>query len=252
MSHPQLIACLVAGILALAPACADGGERIDSESLAVRDRLIAAYREERGAPEAIRHLEEAVQLLPEDPLVQSLYGQALAEEGDLQQAIFHLRESVRFAPDVANTHYQLGHAVARSRRMGEFAALHFERCIELDPSIAEAYVNLGTIRLKNEEFDEAIQLFHQAIAMRPNLVPAHYNLSLALFRTERLEEAIPPCQAALTLDPKLYQAYDHLGSIYTKQGRHLEAVAMYQKAVDLAPDYNPALLNLSRAKRRLQ
>ena len=54
---------------------------------------------------------------------------------------------------------------------------------KLDPSLGEAYVQLGVLYFAQNDFTEAIREFQQAIKVSPQLSEAHYRLSLAYKHT---------------------------------------------------------------------
>jgi tetratricopeptide (TPR) repeat protein len=57
-----------------------------------------------------------------------------------------------------------------------------EKAVKLDPSLGEAYVQLGVLYFAQNEFTKSIQAFQQAIRVSPQLTEAHYRLSLAYKR----------------------------------------------------------------------
>ena len=76
------------------------------------------------------------------------------------------------------------------------------RALELDPTLAEAHVALGTINLKYDwQWDAAERELRAAIALKPDLPTAHYWYSLLLSVTGRQSEALSESQLARQFDP---------------------------------------------------
>ncbi len=97
------------------------------------------------------------------------------------------------------------------------AAAAYHRAIELDPDMADAYINLGRLAHERGDVAEAARLYHLALACAPTDPVAHYNLALAL----------------------------------EDQGRHADSVSHYRRAVALDPDFADAHFNLSQLLERL-
>jgi len=64
-----------------------------------------------------------------------------------------------------------------------------KKSISLDPSFADAHLQLGTLYASQDHYTEAIEQYHQTIALDPGSAAAHYKLGLALTRTGHHEEA---------------------------------------------------------------
>ncbi len=91
---------------------------------------------------------------------------------------------------------ELGRPVSAARR--------FEQLIEagVDPSLSsQAHFELGNIRTRQERYDEAISHYQRAIAANPTLKEAWFNLGTALGRLGKFNEAALASRRALELDP---------------------------------------------------
>jgi tetratricopeptide (TPR) repeat protein len=72
--------------------------------------------------------------------------QAALDKNDYEAAIPPLQKFLLEQPDVAYAHFQLGYAYTALKRTAE-ARAEYERCIALDPRMAEAQLNLGMLLL---------------------------------------------------------------------------------------------------------
>jgi tetratricopeptide (TPR) repeat protein len=110
----------------------------------------------------------------------------------------------------------------------------YRRALELDPSHADAWVNLG--RLLHEAGDPrgAAQHYRRAIELRPDSAVALFNLGVALEDLRMAEEAILAYRTALAADAGCADAHYNLAQIYEARGdgpaalRHLRT---YRKLV---------------------
>lgn len=112
-------------------------------------------------------------------------------------------------------YYQRGVALYQSGDMAGAEAA-FRKAIELNPNLAEAHANLGSIWANQNKLTEAISQFQTAIRLKPNLAVLHYQLGVAYYLQNQLEPAIV----------SLTKARD----LFTEQGK-LEEANMINQAL---------------------
>jgi len=200
---------------------------VTSGNYVAEHNLGTALMEEPGRlPEAIHHLEAAVQIKPDSARAHSDLGSALSKLPDrLPQVIVEYQLAARYSPGSAIPHYNLGNALEAAGRLPE-ALAEWDTAIRLDPAyaprlkqpMAEAHNNLGvTLANTPGRLPEAINHLEAALRLAPDYADAHYNLGLALSNIPaRMPEAISQLEIALRLrpDPELREAIDRL-----KRGR---------------------------------
>jgi tetratricopeptide (TPR) repeat protein len=93
------------------------------------------------------------------------------------------------------------------------AAEAYRRALELDPTLADAQVNLG--RLLHEAGDPrgAAGHYRKAIELRPDNVIALFNLGVALTDLRMPDEAILAYRTALAADPACADAHYNLAHL---------------------------------------
>jgi tetratricopeptide (TPR) repeat protein len=74
---------------------------------------------------------------------------------------------LKLNPNSAEAHASAGQALAIQRRFAE-AATAFERAIEEDPTLFEAYYLYGRAMFESGEIEKAVQLFEKAERARPD------------------------------------------------------------------------------------
>jgi tetratricopeptide (TPR) repeat protein len=196
---------------------------VTSGNYVAEHNLGSALMEEPGRlPDALRHLETAVQIKPDSARAHSDLGSALSKLPDrLPQVIVEYQLAVRYSPGSAIPHYNLGNALAAAGRLPE-AVGEWETAVRLDPGyaprlrqpLAEAHNNLG-VALTNSpgRLAEAIAHFEAAVRLAPDYADAHFNLGVALSNTPgRAPQAIAELEAAYRLhpDPELRDTIDRL------------------------------------------
>lgn len=186
--------------------------------------------------------EKALQLNPR--LQEAKLGLALLEQqsGNSKAAIEKIQEIVS-QKETATAYFYQGTALHQQAKLPE-AETAFRKALELDPSYAEARVNLGLILSQQGKFDEAVNEFKQAIRNEPKLAEAHFNLGVTLQAQGQLEPAIAAYREAIRIDPNNAEANYNLGIALNKQGKTSEAISAYKEAIRINPDYENAYVKL--------
>ena len=111
----------------------------------------------------------------------------------------------------------------------------YERVIELDPTHADAHVNLGRLRHERKAPAAAEKHYRAALASDPEHDTAAFNLGVALEDLGRMREAIEAYELALSLDPDNSDAHYNIAGLYERRGdkaaalRHLKACRAAKK-----------------------
>lgn len=118
---------------------------------------------------------------------------------------------------------------------------------ELDPSYADAWVNLGGVLVKQERWAEGLAALRKGVELQPRDVSNWMALGLAadscltsvegsdpLFQ-RAVDTSVEAWRKVHELDPKEWQAYLYLGAAYMAVGRFDEAIAEYDAGMPLHP-----------------
>ena len=96
---------------------------------------------------------------------------------------------------------------------------------------AGAHLNYGFVLLQSSRDTEALEHFEKAVEIRPTLGEAWYQIGQMLRRAKRTEEAIAAYRRAAETMPLKHQAYMNLGTLLHSQGKLDEAIASARLAV---------------------
>ena len=77
----------------------------------------------------------------------------------------------------------------------------FARAVEILPSYAAAWYNLGNLRARGGRLDEAAVAYRRALGIAPRLVQAWYNLGLVEQMRGRIDVAIDAFSTAAEIAP---------------------------------------------------
>ena len=134
-------------------------------------------------------------------------------DDDLRRATLLCEDAIGWDARYASMHNTagviLGETGAIAGAIGEFSS-----AAQLDPSLFEAYMNLGASNLSFHGFDMAQRAYQKAVVLRPNDYDAHLGLAIAYRgqitdRTydQEVASAIAELDACVKLDPGRPEAY---------------------------------------------
>jgi eukaryotic-like serine/threonine-protein kinase len=160
----------------------------------------------------------------------------------LKQSIEYLQQAINTDPKyalayagLADSYLSLGSFWVEAISESKAAAL---KAIELDPTLAEAHVALGHIRLWLDWEWQAAELeFKQGISLNPNSALAHDQYAMYLAAMGRLGDAVNEARRAQTLDALSPIVNTDLGWCLLYAGRGTEAVDQFRRTLEIDPKY---------------
>jgi TolB-like protein/Flp pilus assembly protein TadD len=160
----------------------------------------------------------------------------------LKQSIEYLQQAINKDPKyalayagLADSNLSLGSFYVEAIPEAKTAAL---KAIELDPTLAEAHVALGHIKLWLDWDWTAAELeFKQGISLNANSALAHNQYAMYLAAMGRLGEAITEARRAQTLDALSPIVNTDLGWCLLYAGRGKEAVDQFRRTLEIDPKY---------------
>ena len=177
-----------------------------------------------------------------------LFGQAVQchQAGQLKEAGALYQQILDINPNLAEAHCNLGSV---QNNLGDNAAAEqsHRRAIALKPEYADAHGNLGNVLSDLDRMDEAIACYEQALTFNPEDANLHNSLGSALQELDRHGDAIACFEAALTLSPDFAEAHGNLGISLKETDRQDEALASYVRALAIRPDFAEAHSNMGNA-----
>jgi eukaryotic-like serine/threonine-protein kinase len=159
----------------------------------------------------------------------------------LRLSIRYFEEAARADPTTALPYAGLADAYVLAGVYGVLPTINAQasaeaaalKGVELDPTLAEAYAALGSIRQEQLRWPEAEAALTRAIALRPGYSPARHWYALYLMSHARFDAAIEEMKLALAQDPLSVSARGALGFIHYMKGDVPGALENYHAAIEL-------------------
>jgi protein O-GlcNAc transferase len=194
---------------------------------------LALLRDDARA--AVRALEQAAELAPHDPAIQSNLGIAHERAGSVAAARAIFERLVARMPEFAPGHLNLG-VLVREGGDPEAAITHFRKAVRQQPGYARAWLELARTLRGRRRFAEALaclahlgdgpevcveraecerargdfaaaeRSFRSSLAVDPEAIASRLGLGGCLQEQGRLEEAMEVYREALKRDPSAYSA----------------------------------------------
>jgi DNA-binding transcriptional MerR regulator len=111
----------------------------------------------------------------------------------------------------------------------------YKRAIDLDPSLAIAYTNLGNIRFRRGDDAGAEQLYARALEIDTRQPEAHYNIGYVLLERGQPRRAVSYFEKAIASDSRFADAHYNLAMAYEQVGERAKARQHWKRYLDLEP-----------------
>ena len=152
------------------------------------------------------------------------------------EAVRVLERAVQLAPEDHRAHNSLGTAYLISLRLDD-ATAEFQRAIELDARDEFANLNLGHLARAMSDFERSVSYYRKQIALKRDDAEAHGGLAIALLALGRDEEAAPEIKRAMELAPTDYRFLTQLSFFYVARKKAVLARPLIEQAARIEPRY---------------
>lgn len=215
----------------------------------MRDMLGMLYLEAGRTADAVKMLEQATILAPDDTTIRERYVRALYRNGNYREA---LSQVGRLLPedrykDRADLYLLKGEAHIHLEQWRD-ARFALETALDKQPTLVPALLSLAKASLKMNDLDRTEICFRRAVAIQPENPQVHLGIGYMRLQQSRWDDAMKAFQKAASLDRTDPVALCMIGLTYEKSGKPDEAMSYYGKALQLSPTDPLAKQLLSRLK----
>jgi tetratricopeptide (TPR) repeat protein len=185
--------------------------------------------------EALKAIDKAVQLKPEDPDLWKSLGDVLVELERPADALLSFQHALKLNARHWNAANECGVLLYQLGRLEE-ALVYFRVCVELQPNHALTLAMSTRCMLDLGRFEEALDDNERAHASNPGNADICNNIGVALQSLQREEEALPWFDRAVHLRPDYVAALGNKAASLCRIRRFEEAKATYCRLKALDPD----------------
>ncbi len=168
------------------------------------------------------------------PEMHNNMGRIHLRNGETEKARREFQQALELDPSNAEALLNLASIQRVEGRIADAEHL-VRRALQVDPNSIGALSQLGEIRRDQGNIGEAVRLFEEALAIDDSLPFLFMGYGDVLQRAERFQEAERAFISVLELEPDSFKARYNLGVTYANQGRIDEAVSIYQEALEVEP-----------------
>ena len=170
----------------------------------------------------------------------------LFREKKYKESIDAFHSVLETEPDNADVYNNLGVAYSCVADF-EHAELYLTKALELDPQLAQAYINLSDLYYKSGNLPSAIGTLQRgSYELQDNLTIAHL-LARVYIDDQRWDDAIDELDRVLEGEPENYDAYYDLGHVYFELGDYEAAISNFETVTEYRQDSELLFYSLAQA-----
>lgn len=172
---------------------------------------------------------------------------SLFKERKYKEAIDAFSSVLETEPDNADVYNNIGVAYS-CLGDAEHSEYYYTKAIELDPELAQAYINLSDLYFKMGNLASAIGTLQRgSYELEENYTLAHL-LARAYIEDGRFEDAIIELERVLDAEPENYDAYYDLGHVCFETGDYEGAISNFENVIEYKKEQASELLYYSLAQ----
>lgn len=167
----------------------------------------------------------------------------MSKAKNVEEYIDRQRAALAVNPDCGVSHYNLAVGLLGQKKYEE-AENELYQAIECSPTLAEAYVQLGGIRLQRGDIEGCLEFNKKAIHARAGFAEGYGNIGFVYLQQGKLDEAIAALQKAIQYNNHFLQAHTTLANAYLMKGLVTESIEANLKVLSIEPNFAVAHNNL--------
>ena len=181
------------------------------------------------------------------------YDQALAlyQEKKYQESLKILANDLTLSEDFksGSPNYKIRYLAAHNHwKLGneESANAHFRKCMAIDKSKIDPYIDLAILLTEKGKFNGASSVVEDGLRVKDDPMLYWILGRIAYFRHDysRAKELL---EKANSMDPEMYFSYNDLGAVLMKLNKYGDANAAFSVALAIKPDSPEIYFNIARS-----
>jgi tetratricopeptide (TPR) repeat protein len=194
--------------------------------------LCARYREFQKA----RHLlENANELMPDDPDIKMLLAKTSLQAGEPIEALAVLKDVPASGHSSGVLSFTRGVALALTEQE-EAAATELSAAVSAEPQNVRYLVAQAWVYQLEQRHDEALAVLNRARGIDPRASIVYYRMAVSYFFLRHYPQAVECCEHAIRCAPQYDRAFLLLGVVNMEAGDLRDAQSAIRQAVALKPN----------------
>lgn len=166
------------------------------------------------------------------------------EQKHLAEAEKEYKQAIQIDPNLADAYLRLGILQMREEHPSA-ATKSFSRAVELDPKGAEARLRLGGLLVSSTQYSDARKQAEEVLAIDGKNAGAHRLLGQIALQQTQYVAAEQELEQAISQSPHDPQPYEDLGLAQLLDSENGAAEKSFQAAINIKPDDPQTYINLS-------
>ena len=205
-------------------------------SLLLKGELhLAAISQEK---EAIACLNQIIELDYNTPRAHLLKGYIYAKLGEQKKAMQYFHNAIDINPSLEDAYLQLG--LIFQQRKDSIAVIYYRNVLKINPKNKLALFGLGSYYQETEQWNEAIKAYTHLLQIYPTYADAYYNIGFVHIKLGLYDVAANDFSQAISFNSNFYEAYFSRGHCFETLGDIARAELDYRRAIEINRDYKNA------------
>jgi type IV pilus assembly protein PilF len=147
------------------------------------------------------------------------------------KALKNLLEANTYRPKDTKIHTNLGMAYY-FKKNSDLALKHLRYAIELDPKNTDAKLNIATIHMEQNNYNDAEKLYQEVLKdlIYERQFRTYYNLGLLEIKRKNLPKALSYFKKSTDINENYCPAFFQSGKIFYSQGQYKKALKMFKES----------------------
>lgn len=170
---------------------------------------------------------------------------------EIKTAILLLQKAIANKSDEPVFHELLGRCLIKESHY-ETAKNHFQKAIDINPTLDNSWMHLGLTRIETGELSLALEALQCAITLSPTNSDAHRIIARCYHTMGRTQEFINHALKSIEYNPHTtHLTFLHyaIGRSYSELGENPQAIEHFGKAIESNPQYGIAYHGLAQIKK---
>ena len=176
----------------------------------------------------------AAQAAPDDPAIQTLWGELFSEKYEQGEASTSFREALLLDDQWAPAHLGMARALADSDPPNARAAA--EAALEIDRDYLAAHLFVAQRDLDDRDHAAARVSIDRALAINDQSLEARSLVAAMAYVEDRLDDFDAEVQGVLAINPVYGDVYRVAGNLTARNYRFEEAVALVRRGLQIDPE----------------